>query len=120
MQILIHADARIDVSPDLVRASEERLDEQLGRFASRIMRVDVHLADVTGTRFEENDKECTLSLRISKRSPVTVSDRAPSSALAVEGAAHKATRLLDATFEREGGHPGTETIRKMRADKGLA
>lgn len=120
MQILIHADARIDVSPDLVSGIEDRLDERLGRFAGRILRVDVHLADITGTRFEVNDKECTLSLRISKRSPVTVSDRAPSSVLAVEGAAQKATRLLDATFEREGGHPGTATIRKMRADKGLS
>lgn len=119
MQILIHADTRIDMSPDLVRTIEGQLDEQLGRFASRVIRVDVHLADVAGTRFEENDKQCTLSLRIAKHSPVTVSERAPSSVLAIEGAAHKATRLLDASFERESGHPGTATIRKMQTDNRL-
>jgi hypothetical protein len=117
MQILIHADSKIEVSPDLVSAIEERLDDALARFGAKVMRIDVHLADLTGTRFEVNDKECTLVVRIARRAPMTVSDRAPSSILAVETAAAKAARLLDAAQEQQIGHPGAATIRKMRAEK---
>lgn len=120
MQILIHADSHIEVGTDLVQVIEEGLEHQLRRFSGQLMRVDVHLADVTATHFEVNDKECTLRIHIARRSVLAVSDRAPSSVLAVEGALAKAARLLDADAERQSGHPGTATIRRMRADGSLA
>lgn len=119
MQILIHSDARIDVSEDLARSIQDRIQDRLSRFGQRIQRIDVHLNDINSVKFEVNDKECVLQIRATRRSPVTVSDRAPSSALAVEGAAEKAARLLAAAFEQEGGYPGTKTIRTMPVDKNL-
>ena len=117
MQILIHTDGNIEMSSDLMGAIEERLTKELHRFSPGLMRVDVHLADINGTHFEVNDKECTLSLRVARRSPITVSDRAPSSILSVEGATAKAGRLLAAASDRQTGHPGDQTIRRMQAEE---
>jgi hypothetical protein len=117
MQILIHADGNIEMSNDLVGAIEDRLRSELDRFSPALMRVDVHLSDINGTHFEVNDKACTLSIHVARRSPVTVSDRAPSSILSVEGATAKAARLLDAAHDRQVGHPGDRTIRRMQAEE---
>lgn len=116
VQILIHTDAGIRLSPDLRQGLERELGEALRRFSSQIQRIDVHLSDINGPHIEVNDKECRLRIQAARRPPVVVKERAPSSALAVTGAAHKAVRLLDAALEQEHGHPGTATIRTMPAD----
>ncbi|MFM8894838.1 MAG: hypothetical protein ACKOE2_05520 [Actinomycetales bacterium] len=120
MQILIHADSNIALSKDLAANIEGEFEGALDRFSGQVMRIDVHLRDINGTHLEVNDKECTLHIRIARRPPIAVSDRAPSSILAVQGAVAKAARLLDATRDRQGSHPGAPTIRTMRADRPLA
>lgn len=116
VQILIHADASIRLSPDLTQGFEAEITEALGRFGDSIQRIDVHLRDISGPHFEVNDKECGLRIHAARRPPIVVKERAPSSALAVTGAAHKAVRVLDAAREQEHGHPGTATIRTLPAD----
>lgn len=120
MQILIHADAHIDVSEDLASRIQDRIQDRLSRFSPRIRRIDVHLSDINAVKFDVNDKECVLQIFAARLSPMTVTDRAPSSALAIEGATEKAARLLAASFEQEGGYPGSPTIRTMPVDKNLA
>lgn len=116
VQILIHADASIRLSPDLTAGFEAEIADALRRFGDSIQRIDVHLRDINGPHFEVNDKECGLRIHAARRAPIIVKERAPSSALAVTGAAQKAARLLEASFEREQGHPGAATIRTMPSD----
>ena len=119
MRILIHTDANIGLSSDMAQSIQSGIEGKLGRFSGRINRVDVHLSDINSTKFEVNDKDCVMQVQASGRSPITVSDRAPSSVLAVSGAAETLARLLDATFERETHHKVAPSVRTMRAEEGL-
>lgn len=73
---------------------EERVRTKLKRFESRLTHVEVHVADVNGTKGGD-DKRVSLEVRANGHPPVAVHADAARVDTAVTAAADKAIRALD-------------------------
>ena len=102
MQIQVNSDSSVAVDVDLSAFVEANVNSVLARFADRISRIEVHLSDVNGERFGNQDKRCLMEARATGRDPVAVTEEAATWELAVKGAANKMQRLLRSTFGRLG------------------
>lgn len=81
---------------DLVR---RRLDFALGRYASRIRRVDVKFDDVNGPRGGV-DKRCQVDVTLQRGGQVRAQNMALSLRDAIDGAAHRVGRRLSRQLAR--------------------
>lgn len=100
MQIQINTDKHVQHDESVVRHVEQTLAATLGRFASQITRIEVHLSDENGQRGGGNDRVCTLEVRPAGRQPVAVTDKADAIAPAISGAARKMQHLLDGALAK--------------------
>jgi len=96
MQIQISTDKSINGGAGLTEHVENELETALGRFGNQVTRVEVHLSDVDGPKGKGDDKHCLLEARLAGRKPVVVNHQGPTINAAVDGAARKLEKSLDA------------------------
>lgn len=109
MQIQINTDHNIEGGEKLVAYVSGVVEGGLERFSDRITRVEIHLTDQNGAKSGEDDKRCVMEARIEGRQPIAVTHQAASLDQAVDGAAHKLTKLIESTLGRLHDHHGHRT-----------
>jgi ribosome-associated translation inhibitor RaiA len=91
-------------SDALVAWTDRKVRAALRRFAPRITRVEVHVADLNGPKEGKSDLRCAMEVRINGRKPLVVEHRAADLYAAIDGAARKlrtaAGRAVDRVRER--------------------
>ena len=100
MQIQINTDKNIPGHAGLATHITSVVEHVLDHVRDHITRVEVHLSDENGSKNGQDDKRCAMEARLGHHQPVAVTHHAASLHQAVEGAAHKLTRLLESTLGR--------------------
>jgi ribosome-associated translation inhibitor RaiA len=98
--VQIHTDPNIQSSEALTAQVEALVTGTLERFSDRISRVQVHLGDENGSKGGSNDKRCMMEARLNGRRPIAVTQQAPTSDQAMDGAAEKLERSIDSMLGR--------------------
>lgn len=98
MQIQVHSDNHIDGSARLVEWVSASVADKLDRFDDEITRVVVHLNDENGVKAGSQDKRCQIEARPKGLQPISVTHKAESLDLAVEGAIEKLGNALNHQF----------------------
>jgi ribosomal subunit interface protein len=106
MKIQVNSDHTIAVDASLTHFVEGEVNRLLGRFASRLTRVEVHLSDVDNKRTGQADKRCLIEVRPKGTQPQSVSTKAKEMSSAIDEAIGKMQRSLTAFFGRR-GRPAT-------------
>jgi hypothetical protein len=101
MQIQINTDHNLTVHDSEAGQLRSIVEGSLGRFASHITRVEMHLSDENASRRSADDKRCLLEARPEGRNPIAVSHQASTLLLAVEGASEKMARAIDSDIGRQ-------------------
>lgn len=89
MQIQVFADNRIENSSRLVEWANGAVADKLQRFDEQLTRVAVHINDENGEKAGAQDKRCQIEARPKGLQPISVTHKADSIRLAVEGALDK-------------------------------
>lgn len=93
--------ANVDSSSPLEQHVESALQSEIGRFADRLTRVEVHFADVNSqAKSGRPDKRCLLEARPSGRDPIAIESIGDSFYDAASDAAGKLGRALASRLER--------------------
>lgn len=101
MQIQVNTEDNVKGGEALSRRVEDMLRKDLGRFASEVTRVEVHLSDENSDKKSgATDKRCLLEARPSGLQPMSASHKAETLELAVQGAAGKLRRSLERRLGR--------------------
>jgi hypothetical protein len=112
MQVLVRTDNHIAAHEQhLIRFAEDEAHRALARFADRLSRVDVHLADESGRAEVSGDKRCTVEARPLRGQPVSVSSTGATVGDALTDAVRKLADLLDSRFARQHDVKGAASIR---------
>lgn len=94
--------ANFEASDALEQHVEEALDTTIKRFADRLTRIEVHLADESSVNKKTpNDKKCLLEARPAGMKPISVDEHADDMYDAVRGAAKKLARVLEKKLEKD-------------------
>ena len=102
MKIQVNSDKTIAVDASLTRFVEGEVSRVLGRFATRLTRVEVHLSDVDNRKTGQADKRCLIEVRPAGARPLSTSAKTTELASAVGEALKKMQRLLTTFFGRRG------------------
>lgn len=102
MKIQVNTDHHIQGDERVIEFVESVVGDALARFADRVTRVEAHLADDNAGKSGDDDKRCTLEVRLRGRNPTAVTHHAGSVHDAVSGAAER----LERAVERELGKLG--------------
>jgi len=103
MQIQINTDHNVAGHEALATHVKSVVEGALSHVETHITRVEVHLTDDIGQGSEKSgkdDKRCVMEARLERHQPVAVTCHAGSMHQAVEGAAHKLTRIVEHTVEK--------------------
>lgn len=100
MHIQVNSGNSVSVDQELITAAEAAVRNNIGRFADRITRVEVHVNDLNSHKGGAQDKRCQIEARPAGLDPVSASHDAPDVEAALRGAAQKLERLLDTVFGR--------------------
>lgn len=98
MQIQVHSDNHIEGSARLVEWVSASVADKLDRFDEEVTRVVVHLNDENGDKAGAQDKRCQIEARPKGQQPISVSHKADSLELAVDGAVGKLNNALSHHF----------------------
>lgn len=106
-----HTDLHIEISfKDIERTDpiaqhiHTAVNKDLARFASKLTRVEVHLADLNAGKPGPDDKRCLIEARPRGLDPLTAEATDSDLYKAVSDAASKLQRVLDSTFGRLSTH----------------
>ena len=100
MQIQINTDHNIAGHEPLATHVKSVVEDALSHVEDHITRVEVHLTDDIGEGSDKSgkdDKRCVMEARLERHQPIAVTCHAGSLHQAVEGAAHKLTRIVEHT-----------------------
>lgn len=100
VQVQINTDHNIAGHEALAAHVSGIVKHALDRISEHITRVEVHVSDENDDKSGPNDKRCVIEARLEGRQPVAVTGQAATLDQAVEGAAHKLTRLIESTLGR--------------------
>lgn len=101
MQIQVNTDNHTQGAAGLTQFVEDVVQDALGRFGSRITRVEVHFTDENSSqKGAGNDKRCVMEARPAGLQPITVSADAATLDQALRGAADKMEKTLSRTLAR--------------------
>jgi len=112
MTIQVNSDKTIAVDARLTSFVESEVSRVLGRFATRLTRVEIHLSDIDGKKRGQADRRCVVEIRPAGLRPLSVSTTATTMAVAIGAALVKARRSLSASFGRKGWTVGVGTGEK--------
>lgn len=102
MLIQVRTDRNVEGRDELNAKVEANIRDALDRYADRITRVQVHLGDENSNKkLSDDDKRCTIEVRLAGLDPIAVSDRAPVIEQALEGAIDKLIRAAETAIGRE-------------------
>ncbi len=114
MQIHTHTDKNIEGGERLGHHVQTLLQAKLSRFRENITRVEAHLSDESSQKARNDSKKCVLEARPAGMQPLAVTHFAETLDHAINGAAEKLERLLDATFGQLNDLKGkTTTVREL-------
>jgi len=100
MHVEIRTDNHIRGNDQLFEGIRDGVQSALKRYAEQLTRVEVHLADVNGPKGAADDKRCLMEARPRGHQPIVASHQAATIDDAVDGAAGKLARALDAALGR--------------------
>jgi len=100
MHVEIRTDNHIRGSDQLYDGIRVGIQSALKRYAEQLTRVEIHLADVNGPKGAADDKRCLIEARPRGLQPIVASHQAANLDDAVDGAADKLARALDAALGR--------------------
>ena len=98
MQIQVHCDNRTEGNARLVGWVTDNVTSKLGRFDEELTRVAVHISDENGEKAGAHDKRCQIEARPKGQQPVSVTHKADSVHLAVDGALEKLHAALTSLY----------------------
>ncbi|MBK3867084.1 ribosomal subunit interface protein [Pseudomonas stutzeri] len=98
MQIQVHSDNHIEGSARLADWVSASVASRLDRFDEELTRVVVHLNDENGDKAGAHDKRCQIEARPKGLQPVSVTHKAESLELALDGAVDKLNNALAHQF----------------------
>lgn len=98
MQIQVHSDNHIEGSARLVEWVSASVADKLDRFDEEVTRVVVHLNDENGDKAGAQDKRCQIEARPKGQQPISVTHKAATLELAVDGAVGKLNNALNHHF----------------------
>ncbi|ROM87011.1 ribosomal subunit interface protein [Pseudomonas brassicacearum] len=98
MQIQVNSDNHIQSSIRLEEWVRTTIESTLERYEEDLTRVEVHLRDENGDKPGPHDLRCQLEARPKGHQPVSVTHKADSLELAIEGAAAKLEHALEHLF----------------------
>ncbi|TBU99823.1 HPF/RaiA family ribosome-associated protein [Stutzerimonas kirkiae] len=122
MQIQVHSDNHIEGSARLVEWVSASVEARLERFDDELTRIVVHLNDENGVKSGAQDKRCQIEARPKGLQPVSVTHKAESIELAVDGAIEKLGNALVHQFgklrsKRATGQPqGSDGLARAEQD----
>jgi ribosomal subunit interface protein len=88
----------IPVNQEMEAGLSKFIKKSLKRFSSRITRVEVHLEDENSIKGGENDKRCSIELRVANIEPIIVTSKSNNVIQAVREATDKAKASLTKTI----------------------
>jgi ribosome-associated translation inhibitor RaiA len=114
MQVQVNTGDGLSGTDTLGRWATDFLNDELGRFADEITRVEVQLTDEAKGKKSSDDMRCMLEARLNGHEPLAVQHHAENMDDAVRGAARKLVRALDHTLGKLDRHEHRvrDTIRK--------
>ncbi|SDS57141.1 ribosomal subunit interface protein [Halopseudomonas litoralis] len=98
MQIQVHGDNHVEGSAQLAEWVSASISSKLERFDDVVTRVVVHIADENGDKAGPHDKRCQIEARPKGQQPVSVTHKAESVHLAVDGAIEKLNTSLTTLY----------------------
>jgi len=98
MQIQVHSDNHIDGSARLADWVSASVASRLERYDDDLTRIVVHLSDENGDKAGAQDKRCQMEARPKGLQPVSVTHKAESLELAIDGAMEKLDKALGHQF----------------------
>lgn len=103
MLIQVNTDSQTLGTADLTRRVQAVIEDKLSRFADRITRAEVHLADDNGMdKAGGSDKRCLIEVRLAGMDPISATDRGASHDQALRGAVNKMHSQLDSIGGKSG------------------
>ncbi len=107
MQIQVNTDNHIEGSAGFTSNVEAVVEGALGRFRSRITRVEVHLTDENSSQKSTGqDMKCVMEARLAGLQPLTVTGQGATVEQALDSAAEKLKTSIERTLGRLDDHKG--------------
>ncbi len=100
MRIQINSDKNVNVDTRVIQYVRGEVNRFLGRFSSKLTRVEVHLSDVNSRKFGVNDKRCLIEARPARHRPLAATSRAQTVRQAVAGALTRLRSGLESFYGR--------------------
>ncbi len=94
MKIQVETDSNIEGHATLKAKVEAAVAQSLERYTRQVTRVEVHLSDVNGAKYGDDDRRCLMEARLAGRPPLAVKHQAATLELAWQGAVEKLERAL--------------------------
>jgi len=104
MQILVNSNHSVDVTSTLEGHVKASVESELERFDDQLTRVEVHLNDENSGKSGPQDKRCQMEARVKGHEPISVSHKAESMTLAIDGAAVKLNHALAHALDKFNRH----------------
>ena len=105
MKIQLNTDNQIDGTDALEERVSEMIEQYLGRFSTRITRLEVFLSDNNSpVKGGPHNKRCALEARPRDGDPIGASHDDEDMEKAIRGAADKLRTKLDAWVEKQRGY----------------
>ena len=101
MQIQFNSDSSVMGTDNVAERIEAMLREKLGRFESRVTRLEVHVSDENGDKGGGNDKRCMIEARPAGGKPIGVTEHAGQVDDAARRAANTIAQRLERLFDKE-------------------
>lgn len=98
MQFQLNTNGSIQGDDRLAEVAEKVVTSALGHLTNRLSRIEVHLADVNGSKGGADDIRCIVEARPEGMQPQTVTNHDADVESALRGAAKKVRVLLDTEF----------------------
>jgi hypothetical protein len=102
MKFQLNSDNNIQGDQRLADIAEQIVVNELGSFASRITRAEVHLQDVNGAKGGPEDIRCMIEVRPEGMNPISVENKGVNVEAATKGAAKKLRSILTTEFGKLG------------------
>ena len=118
MQIQVNSDNHIESSIRLEEWVRTTIESTLERYEEDLTRIEVHLRDENGDKPGPHDKRCQLEARPKGHQPISVTHKADTLELAIDGAAEKLEHALEHLFGKLRGKPraAIEPFERVAAD----
>jgi ribosomal subunit interface protein len=102
MQVQVETDNHIEGREKLIEHVEGVIRDAVDRYEDQVTHVEAHLGDVnSGDKSGSNDMRCMFEARLAGLKNIAVKHHAENLHLAIEGAADKLTKALEAALGKQ-------------------